>query len=253
MGQFVIRLSRPLAFALSPLLMTQGRGVQTRMPKLPEAAGPQAGQVGSLDDPTAPRVRLLVIGESTAVGVGVSELAQSLTGHLIELLAAKGWSLDWRTIGKTGFTAEQAYQELLPQASGEYDLVLLLLGVNDVLAMTTTVRWRATVRAMVTALLNRTSSGGRLILAGVPRVDTFTVLPQPLRSVLGMHAAGLDRELVDLARIFPGVVHLPTTPVYDPQFLSTDGFHPSASGYAQWARNVATDGLAGWQPPSAQP
>ena len=98
-----------------------------------------------------------------------------------------------------------------------------------------------------------TSPGGRLILAGVPRVDTFTVLPQPLRTVLGLHAAGLDRELVDLARIFPGVVHLPTTPVHDPRFLSTDGFHPCAAGYEQWARNVASDGLAGWQPALGRP
>lgn len=90
------------------------------------------------------------------------------------------------------------------------------------------------------------------MLTGVPRVETFPSLPQPLRSVLGLHARALDRQLVELARRMDRVRHLPTAPVRAGDFLSSDRFHPSASGYHEWAQSVVEDALADWSWPHPQ-
>ena len=53
--------------SLSPLLIHQGRKARRDTPRLPEATGDCHGQYGD----GMPERRLLVIGESTAAGVGV--------------------------------------------------------------------------------------------------------------------------------------------------------------------------------------
>ena len=62
-----------LKITLGPLLLWQGRAVRARALKLPEAAGPREGREGQ----GAPALRLLVVGDSSAAGVGVEHLAQA--------------------------------------------------------------------------------------------------------------------------------------------------------------------------------
>ena len=56
---------------LFPLIAYQGRRVRRTTPRLPEASGPASGQYGQ----GQPVTSLLVIGESTAAGVGAHVLA----------------------------------------------------------------------------------------------------------------------------------------------------------------------------------
>jgi hypothetical protein len=60
--------SRPAAMALSPLLVRQARRVRQRTPRLPEASGDRTGIELTADATNL--LRLLVVGESTAAGVG---------------------------------------------------------------------------------------------------------------------------------------------------------------------------------------
>lgn len=219
-----------------PVLAVQGRQVEQNMPKLPEAAGPRQGGAPSSGE-TVPE-RLLVFGESTAAGVGVQTTDQTIACGLVAAMNERGRPFHYEIVGKTGTTANKARVELLSQPHGPYDLVIVMLGVNDVLAMTPADSWRKAVTGVVDTLLTRTSPGGRLILTGVPRVDTFPILPQPLRAILGLHARGLDTELAGIARGRRQVTHLPVPPVPHPRFVSTDGFHPSALGYSRWVAEI---------------
>lgn len=219
-----------------PVLAVQGRQVEQTMPKLPEATGPRQGGAGTTGE-TIPQ-RLLVFGESTAAGVGVETVEQSIACGLVDALGERGRPFHYEIVGRTGTTAHKARLDLLPHTGGPYDLVVVMLGVNDVLAMTPAGTWRQAVSGVVDTLLTRMSPGGRLIITGVPRVDTFPILPQPLRSILGLHARGLDAELVTIARRHPRVTHLPVPPVPHPRFVSTDGFHPSALGYSRWVAEL---------------
>ena len=71
----MIRVAAKLA--LGPLLLWQAQHVRRTTPRLPVAGGALAGEIG-----TGARLRLLVVGESTAVGVGAAHHGEALAGEL---------------------------------------------------------------------------------------------------------------------------------------------------------------------------
>jgi lysophospholipase L1-like esterase len=222
-----------MAAALAPVLAGQGLRVRRRTPVLPEAAGPRHGSAGAGEP-----LRLVVLGESTAAGVGVDRIEDGLTGHFARSLARRsGRQVRWTLSARSGATAAHARHALLPAAVLEpCDLALVVLGVNDTLRLTGRAAWRRTVAAVVADLR---TTGGRVLLAGVPDLGTFTALPQPLRAVLGDQSRMLDRELRALADP-PGVRHAPAPALsnLDAPFAA-DGFHPSAAAYRLWGAQLA--------------
>jgi len=120
--------------ALSPL-MRQARRVRKRMPSLPEALGERSGLEGAGDVPDL--VRLLVVGDSTAAGVGVTSMRDALPPQLAAILAVRrGCTVAWTVSARTGATASVTAEELVPAAPLEQDIAVVLVGVNDVLKMT---------------------------------------------------------------------------------------------------------------------
>ena len=119
-----------------------------------------------------------------------------------------------------------------------YDLAVLALGVNDVLRLHGPRRWSRDLRVLLRALRERTGAG--VVLAPVPPMHGFPVLPQPLRAVLGARADRLDHAAARLADGLPGVAHaaLPRDALHEPDLFCSDGFHPSAAGYARWAEGM---------------
>ena len=61
-------MSLALKLALAPVLVAQALRTRRRAPVLPEPAGPRQGCVGQGES----ELRLLIAGDSSAAGVGVS-------------------------------------------------------------------------------------------------------------------------------------------------------------------------------------
>lgn len=234
MPDLLLRVAVTASLALlAPVLVAQGRRVRRTTPRLPEAAGPRTGEVAGRGAP----VRLLVLGESTAAGVGAADHAQGLAGQVARSLAAEtGRPVRWRVLGRNGATAASAREELLlPAEDVAADVVVVALGVNDTLRLHAPARWSAELRRLVDAVRERCGPVP-VVLAAVPPMGRFPALPQPLRSVLGMRATLLDRAAARLAREVDGVRHaaMPLPPGAVDGFFCEDRFHPSPAGYAQW-------------------
>ncbi|MPQ99375.1 SGNH/GDSL hydrolase family protein [Modestobacter sp. I12A-02628] len=228
-----------LALAPMALLVLQGRGVRARTPRLPEAAGPRSG-LAPADDGGGGTLRLLVLGESTAAGVGVSEQRDGLAGSLArELALRRGVAVAWTVCARTGATAQRTARELLPGAATGQDLAVVVLGVNDTLRLRGARRWSCHIGQVLDGLAPRLAPGGLVVLTGVPDLGAFPLLPQPLRAVLGRRARALDRRLDGLAAARPGLLHVPGPPVTGAAVFAVDGFHPNAEAYAQWASHLA--------------
>ncbi|WP_186316056.1 SGNH/GDSL hydrolase family protein [Catellatospora sichuanensis] len=237
MGQIAVRASRPLAYALAPVLITQGVRVRRRTPVLPEAGGERHGVEGAGDRDA---LAVLLLGESTAAGVGVPAQSDGLARALAARLARhSGRPVSWRVAARTGSNARQALTGLLPQVPDEsFDVVVVVLGVNDVLEMRSARAWQRDVAALVAALQGRLRPDGRIVLAGVPDLAGFPSLPQPTRAVLAMHARHLDLRLDRVAAAAPSTVHVPSPRIDSPDLYAEDGFHPSAAGYRMWADHL---------------
>jgi lysophospholipase L1-like esterase len=222
---------------LMPLLAVQGRGVRRRTPRLPVAAGKVSGIAGG----AAPQLRVVVLGESTVAGVGAPTHDDGLTGHFAVALArSTDRAVAWHAVGKVGVTARQA-AALVPQIpDAPTDLILIVLGINDVLAFTPPARWAEHLLNLIGATRDHLDQPVPVLIAGVPPAGQLPALPQPLRGVLGRHARALDAASHQLAQRVPAVQHVLTEARVSEHDVCRDRFHPSPTGYAAWAQQLAT-------------
>ncbi len=225
---------------LLPVMLYQGKRVRRTTPRLPEAAGPQDGQYG--DGP--PEHRLLVIGESTAAGVGVDSHDQGLASQLaLHLHQRTGRTIAWHTWGINGITMGGLLGKLATAELPKADTVLLSMGVNDTTGLTPRRRFRQQLIELHQRLMPE--DDGPLYLICVPPMHRFTALPAPLRQLMGWRAHQLDRVYARLARAQPAdFVHLRYPTVTDPDMLARDGYHPGVKGYA-YIGDVLSEALVG--------
>lgn len=230
----VLRAASTLSVGLlAPVLVFQGRRVRATTPRLPEAPDPRTGEIAG----AGAAVELLVLGESPAAGVGAADHQEALAGQAARTLAAEtGRAVRWRVLARNGATAATARDELLAPATGVVaDVAVVALGVNDTLRLRSPRRWTSDLRVLI-GLLRERCGPVPIILAAVPPMGVFPGLPQPLRGVLGLRAAVLDRAAARLAREMDAVAHVsvPLPPGAVDDFFCADRFHPSPYGYARW-------------------
>ncbi|ANM30102.1 hypothetical protein ABI59_11740 [Acidobacteria bacterium Mor1] len=219
---------------LGPLLLVQGRHVRGSIEKLPEPPGAREGRAGR-----GPHLRVLFVGDSSAVGVGVSTLDDALPGRVVAGLASDH-ETDWRLIGRTGATTRDTLARLSREAAGSFDIAVTALGVNDVTRGRSLDGWLEEQAALVT-LLEERYAVRRTMLSGLPPVHRFPALPQPLRWYLGAQTRRFDRALARLAEGRRGCTHVPIsdqTGDAGSDAMASDGFHPGPRIYARWAELV---------------
>jgi lysophospholipase L1-like esterase len=217
---------------LAPLLLIQGRRARAATPRLPEPDGARDGSEGR-----GPPLRLLILGDSAAAGVGADSQDESLSGCLRRELSDRH-RLEWRLLARTGATARDALTMLHTATPSPCDAVLISLGANDATALRSTRRFLDDYAALIAHLRNE--GGARLVLAsGLPPMHAFPALPQPLRRIIGAHARRLDIALAQWCATQPDIEHLPFGELPAPEWMATDGFHPGPQVYAQWAHRAA--------------
>ncbi len=221
-----------VTLTLSPLLAAQGLYVRRTVPVLPEPSGPRHGSSGS-----GPRVRLLILGDSAAAGVGAVTQTEALSGQLVARLE-KDRQVSWRLIARSGFTTSDLLGHLREYPlEGEWDVAVISLGVNDAIRRFTPTRFAADQRELSAGL--RARSGVRqFILSGLPPVHRFPALPDPLRWYLGSAVNQLDQTLARIAASEAGCEYLSlgASPDMDvAAAMASDGFHPGPPAYALWA------------------
>ena len=225
------------AAALGPLLLAQGLYVRRTALRLPEPPGPREGVRGE-----GPGLRLLVLGDSAAAGVGASSQAEALSGRLVSQLEHT-FRVSWRLLAQTGATTARALRWLAEEPPRPFDAVLTSLGVNDVTSGRPLGAWRRD-QARLADLLRDKFSVRLLLLSGLPPVGRFPALPQPLRWWLGLRAERFDAALEELASGRAGCEYLGLrsggeVEVPDARMMACDGFHPGPEIYALWARAAA--------------
>ena len=286
---------------LAPWLKVQGKQVRRKTVQLPAPSGATAGQLQFLsqrleDDEGRPCVRkqaqeqlsqrqtkgpphisrLLVVGDSSALGVGVSDQRHSLLGCLSThwpstptpqrmLLAQTGWravDLAQALECTPHFTGSASSQVGVDVAFEARSVALLIVGVNDVTARTGLSDWAH----QLDLLRARCEQAGfdSIILCSPPPMHRFLALPQPLRWVMGWRSSLLSRagkdwatrcgvhwyelpRMRDIASSLDSHLSLAEQAQVkaqshhpDSQWLAADGFHPSALAYLVWAKSLAT-------------
>ncbi len=234
---------------LLPVLLWQGRQVMRGMPDVPEAPGARAGRAPPRDPPRAspqPAARdafhLLVIGESTAAGVGAPHQREALASRTAEALSVRvGVPVRWHMVGRSGLRAAEVRRylvPLIPPPRQPTDLAVVVLGVNDTRGLTRPRAWRRHMRALVDEVRER-AQARHVLCTGVPPMGDFPALPRPLRDVLGRRARVMDESLSRALSDLSWATHVPFHMALRPHLFCEDGLHPGPAGYQAWGELLA--------------
>lgn len=225
--------------ALLPAIIVQGYRVKKNTPRLPEPQGERQGVLGQ-----GQSLSLLILGDSAAVGVGVTQQQDALLGAVLTELAPD-YQVRYRLEAKTGDNTAQilaAARALAPQA---YDVIVTSVGVNDVTRFRDPAKWIMQQQRLYAELEQRFRPK-MILISAVPPMEQFPALKPPLGWLFGRYAGRMNGLLAD----FVGA-HADSTVDY--QLLkydvahykqlniemAADGFHPSQAVYQLWGKEIA--------------
>ncbi|KAF1044317.1 MAG: hypothetical protein GAK35_01825 [Herbaspirillum frisingense] len=238
---------------LGPVLLAQGKWLRKTALRLPEAAGPRLGveaPAGILDEGGAP-LKLLVVGDSSAAGVGVEHQEQALALPLARHLAARsGRTVTWQLVAQSGVNSLEALDLLAQHEIGPATVLVVALGTNDVTSQMPPRRYVANLKLLAERLMSQ-SGVEHIVFTGLPPLHTLPAAPQPLRWYLGRYARKLDSALRAWIAEDPALRYCSLQWAL-PHEMAIDKFHPGHGQYAQWAKMAAEIIEAGcMRPPAA--
>ncbi|MFD2236142.1 SGNH/GDSL hydrolase family protein [Aureimonas populi] len=226
-----------LSWLMFPVYVWQGVGIRRRIERMRPPEGRTSGSVGGAAGD--PDIRLLVLGDSSAAGVGVERIEDSLAPNLARRLhALSGRSVFWRTVGSNSAVSSDLRDFIVPNLAREpFTHIVLSVGTNDLKNFHGARRFKRGFGGLLYALKARFPDA-RIVWS--PPVDMLRVpaLPRGLAHVLELRARVIRRLGARLC-LERGVVPSVTIPRVEPAGFSRDGFHASAEGQAYVAGHLA--------------
>lgn len=232
--QTIYVLGGIIILPFAPFLYLQGQMVRRKVGRLPDAAGDTQGEFNHAKK----SVKLLVLGESTAAGVGARTHETGLAGQFARFLGEKiGKSVRWHVVGRSGITVGETIHELVPKIPDEkFDYILLALCGNEVLKLRSPRTFRRDMRRLI-EILREKNPGATVFMTNAPAVRLSPVLPFPIKFILGhlsaLHDANAREFTSQMEQVF--YFHQPSSV---PEDFFADGIHPSETGYTVWSKRM---------------
>lgn len=192
-------------------------------------------------------IKYFALGDSFTAGSGSSP-EQSYPAKLRDLWKSAGVQVELLNVAEEGQTTEEVLKHQLPKAEAFHpDLVMLTAGANDIVHGVKEKAFRAALRKIFNGL----------VASGVPSRRIF-VLSQPnWAESPSASAYGDPEQLVEQIRKYNDALREEckkakvsfidlkalTDRQAKSQLIASDGLHPSALAYEQWARKLQLDKL----------
>ncbi|HIJ10907.1 TPA: hypothetical protein HA278_02510 [Candidatus Woesearchaeota archaeon] len=200
------------------------------------ALAKEADAVKYEQSPANSTMNVLIIGDSTVVGVGASTPEESIAGLV-------GKTVPDATIVNKGINGRKTAS--LPteiESLEKYDLIMLHIGGNDVVRRTGLVELEKNIRATIQAAKKKSP---KVMLTSSGSLGTALLLPFGTRNYF-------EQKTRDVRRLFLHVAQEEGIPYVDlfreknvdpfhtepEKYYSPDLFHPSSIGYALWFERI---------------
>jgi lysophospholipase L1-like esterase len=178
--------------------------------------------------------RVLVIGDSTGVGTGASDSADSVAGRIAR--DYPGTEIVNRA--QDGAKVEDIFEQLKDFRNGEFDLVLLQVGGNDIIRFTDLDRLNDSISEVLHIASDK---GGKLIFMSTGNVGLAPVFFPPVnwiyswrtRKVRAIFMAVSRREKIEYIDLFKERDKDPFLRD-SATFYAADTLHPGSEGYRLW-------------------
>lgn len=177
---------------------------------------------------------LLVLGDSTAVGVGASTPEESVPGRLAAY--RKYTSVENHAV--SGATVSDLPSQIQQIQQNHYDTILVQIGANDMTRFHDEEQVAASLKEILLPLKEKSKE---IILISAGNLGGARAIPYPLRPLATRVNKKYHKAFEDMAKV-AGInyINLYTDPHSDPFILepnvyfAADSFHPSSAGYGVW-------------------
>jgi lysophospholipase L1-like esterase len=197
----------------------------------------------SMGPATAPKLRLVLLGDSAAIGVGVEWLSETVGGQLARMLAEGTPETGERhvllsSVGVAGSRSTDLATQVARALLGDKpDVAVVLIGTNDAVGLRVPEEAADHLGAAVRRLRD---AGVEVVVGTCPDLGAIRSIAPPLRQIAGLLGRRMARAqakavveaggtVVELGRETGAVFRA------DEGTLCYDGYHPSADGYRVWA------------------
>jgi lysophospholipase L1-like esterase len=202
---------------------------------LPDDTGPYSPTPPAEDMHRIAVLRLMILGDSTAAGLGVDRPEQ-LPGVILARGLAKetGRAVQLDTLAICGCTSRRLDGQVDAALIEPPHVTLIMIGANDV---TRRIPPWESARLLGETVSRLRAAGTTVVVGTCPDLGTIRPIPQPLRAIAhrsSLALARLQRDAVSRA----GGVPVPLAALLARDFrsqpdvlFSRDGYHPSNAGY----------------------
>jgi lysophospholipase L1-like esterase len=228
-------IHRAAKAALAPILYAQADRLKKAALKLAEPDGDRQGEVGG----GALVLRLLVVGDSSAAGVGARTQDEALVVPLAAHLAARlGGLVRWQLVAQSGLTSETLLDRVRNARVDPADVAIAVCGVNDI-THEVPLPHALRLRGQLADWLREQCGVRHVAFPALPEMALFPALPQPLAWYAGLLAGRNNRAQAHWAAGRDGVSHVPMDGVAESRLFCADGLHPAPALYARVAERLA--------------
>ena len=181
---------------------------------------------------------ILMLGDSTAVGVGANDPTLTTAGRLAREYPKSSLT----NISKSGWRASELRDAYLNVPSTRADLVVIQIGANDIINFTPLDTLRTDVGAIIT---RAKETSERVVILHSGNVGLAPIFPGYIAHFLSKRTLAVRDLYIALAREHHiAYVDLYRTKETDffltdiDKFYANDHFHPSGFGYEDWFTQI---------------
>ncbi len=180
--------------------------------------------------------RILILGDSTAVGTGVSDPEKSIAGRF----AADFPNADVWNAAANGKRVGELEKDFPDVPAESFDLVLLQIGANDILRGTPIERFTASLRAV---FAQANAAGTHVVALHSGNIGLAPIFPWPVSSILSARTATYREVYMRVAEehgvayvdLFTDAAH---DPLAGPGHYASDDLHLTGKGYGHWYTQI---------------